>query len=72
MPTSSHGLVRPRADLDDLLARHAVAAGASLYELSNVVEPIIDSRTDRATGVRTKDGRRFTALIVAADGNSTG
>ena len=41
--------------------------------LSNVVEPIIDSRTDRATGVRTKDGRRFTALIVvAADGNSTG
>jgi menaquinone-9 beta-reductase len=68
----SHGLVRPRADLDDLLARHAVAAGASLYELSNVVEPIIDSRTDRATGVRTKDGRRFTApIVVAADGNST-
>ena len=68
----SYGLVRPRADLDDLLARHAVAAGASLYELSNVVEPIIDSRTDRAIGVRTKDGRRFTApMVVAADGNST-
>ena len=68
----SYGLVRPRADFDDLLARHAVAAGASLYELSNVVEPIIDSRTDRAIGVRTKDGRRFTApMVVAADGNST-
>src|SRR5215203_2947040 len=67
-----HGLVRPRADLDDLLARHAVAAGASLYELSNVVEPIIDSRTDRIAGVRTKDGRLFTApMVVAADGNST-
>ena len=67
-----YGLVRPRADLDELLARHAVAAGASLYELSNVVEPITDSRTDRIVGVRTKDGRRFTApMVVAADGNST-
>ncbi|HJY43191.1 MAG TPA: geranylgeranyl reductase family protein [Propionibacteriaceae bacterium] len=67
-----YGLVRPRADLDQLLARHAVAAGASLYELSNVVEPIIDSRTDRIVGVRTKDGRQFTApMVVAADGNST-
>jgi menaquinone-9 beta-reductase len=68
----SYGLVRPRADFDELLARHAVTAGASLYELSNVVEPIIDVRTDRAVGVRTKDGRRFTApIVVAADGNST-
>src|SRR5215216_1942441 len=68
----SYGLVRPRADLDELLARHAVAAGASLYELSNVVEPIIDSGSQRIVGVRTKDGRRFTApMVVAADGNST-
>jgi menaquinone-9 beta-reductase len=67
-----YGLVRPRADLDQLLARHAVAAGASLYELSNVVEPIIDSDSQRIMGVRTKDGRRFTApMVVAADGNST-
>jgi menaquinone-9 beta-reductase len=67
-----YGLVRPRADLDQLLARHAVAAGASLYELSNVVEPIIDARSERIVGVRTKDGRRFTApMVVAADGNST-
>jgi flavin-dependent dehydrogenase len=67
-----YGLVRPRADLDELLARHAVTAGASLYELSNVIEPIIDSRSSRIVGVRTKDGRSFTApMVVAADGNST-
>jgi len=63
-----YGLVRPRADLDELLARHAVTAGASLYELSNVIEPIIDSRSSRIVGVRTKDGRSFTApMVVAAD-----
>ena len=68
----SYGLVRPRADFDELLARHAVAAGASLHERSNVVEPIIDPRSSRIVGVRTKDGRRFTApIVVAADGNST-
>jgi geranylgeranyl reductase family protein len=67
-----YGLVRPRADFDQLLARHAIAAGASLYELSNVVEPIIDRRSGRVVGVITKDGRRFTApMVVAADGNST-
>jgi len=67
-----YGLVRPRADFDDLLVRNAVASGAKLYELANVTTPIIDPRTDRITGVQTKDGRRFTApMVVAADGNST-
>ena len=67
-----YGLVRPRADFDDLLVRNAVASGAKLYELANVTAPIIDPRTDRITGVQTKDGRRFTApMVVAADGNST-
>jgi len=67
-----YGLVRPRADLDQLLAHYAIAAGASLYELSNVIEPIIDRRSGRVVGVITKDGRRFTApMVVAADGNST-
>jgi len=67
-----YGLVRPRADFDQLLARHAVVAGASLYEQANVVEPIIDDRSGRVVGVITKDGRRFTApMVVAADGNST-
>ncbi len=65
------GLVRPRMDLDQLLAEHAVKAGAVLMQNTTVTEPIIDERTDRVTGVRTKDGREFHApLVVAADGNS--
>src|SRR5215218_7482102 len=55
----SYGLVRPRTDFDDLLARNAVAAGAKLYELANVVEPLIDEQADRIVGVLTRDGRRF-------------
>src|SRR3954447_24252361 len=67
-----YGLVRPRADFDDLLARNAVASGAKLYELANVTAPIIDDRTDRIVGVSTKEGEEFRApLVVAADGNST-
>jgi geranylgeranyl reductase family protein len=68
----SYGLVRPRSDFDDLLARNAVAAGAKLYELCNVTAPIVDDRTGRIVGVTTKDGEEFRApLVVAADGNST-
>jgi menaquinone-9 beta-reductase len=68
----SYGLVRPRADFDDLLARNAVASGAKLYELANVTEPIVDQRNDRIVGVSTKDGRTFRApIVVAADGNSS-
>jgi len=65
------GLVRPRMDLDQLLAEHAVKAGASLLQNTTVTAPIIDERTERVLGVRTKDGREFRApLVVAADGNS--
>ena len=68
----SYGLVRPRADFDDLLARNAVAAGAKLYERTNVSGPIIDDTTGRIVGVTTKNGDTFKApLVVAADGNST-
>ena len=68
----SYGLVRPRADFDDLLARNAVAAGAKLYELCTVTAPIVDDATGRIVGVTTKDGQELTApLVVAADGNST-
>jgi geranylgeranyl reductase family protein len=67
----SYGLVRPRADFDDLLAKHAVAGGAHLYMETPVTGPIIDERTDRIVGVTTKDGREFRApFVVAADGNS--
>lgn len=68
----SYGLVRPRSDFDDLLARNAVASGAKLYELATVTGPVLDSRSERIVGVQTKDGRTFRApLVVAADGNST-
>lgn len=65
------GLVRPRLDLDQLLAEHAAKAGAMLLQGTTVTEPIIDERTERIIGVKTKDGREFRApLVVAADGNS--
>ncbi len=66
------GLVKARSTFDDLLARHAVAAGAHLYEDTPVTEPILDLRSDRIVGVRVKDGREFRApLVIAADGNSS-
>ena len=68
----SYGLVRPRSDFDDLLARNAVSSGAKLYELANVTAPIVDERSNRIVGVTTKDGRTFRApVVVAADGNSS-
>ena len=74
------GLVRPRADFDDLLARQAKQAGARLLENCNVTGPILDPRTSRIVGVTAKLGgdkhdvveQEFRApLVVAADGNST-
>ncbi|MHA7861095.1 geranylgeranyl reductase family protein [Tessaracoccus sp. Y36] len=66
-----YGVQRPRSDFDDLLARHAVAAGAELIEGANVTNAVLDDHTGRITGVETKDGRVFKApYVVAADGNS--
>lgn len=72
-----YGLVRKRADFDELLARQAQKAGARLYEKCNVTGPVLDDRTGRIVGVTAKlgDEKRpvtFRApLVVAADGNST-
>lgn len=69
----SFGLVRKRADFDELLANHAVGKGATLYQQANVNGAVIDDRSGRITGVTTKDGRTFRAPIVAAaDGNLPG
>ncbi|GAA5167930.1 geranylgeranyl reductase family protein [Ornithinimicrobium tianjinense] len=76
-----YGLVRTRMDLDELLARHAVARGARLHERTNVQEPILDHR-GHICGVTAKvmgeDGRatgevrEFRApVVVAADGVSS-
>ena len=68
----SFGLVRKRADFDELLANHAVDKGATLYQQANVNGAVIDDRSGRITGVTTKDGRTFSApIVVAADGNSS-
>lgn len=67
----SYGLVRPRSDFDDLLARHAVGLGATLVEGANVTAPVLDERTGRIVGVTTKTGETYRApIVVAADGNS--
>jgi geranylgeranyl reductase family protein len=71
------GLVRPRTDFDELLARQAQKAGARLHEATTVTGPVIDERTGHVVGVTARTGDRsappvtYTApLVVAADGNS--
>ena len=71
-----YGLVRPRADFDELLARTAAAAGARLHENTPVTGPIIDDRTGRVIGVvaraKGEPPREFRApVVIAADGNSS-
>ena len=71
----SFGLVRPRTDFDDILARQAVKAGARLHERTTVTGPLLEERTGRVAGVtaKTPEGEpvAFCApLVVAADGNS--
>jgi menaquinone-9 beta-reductase len=46
-----YGLVRPRTDLDEMLARRAQQAGARLLEGVTVTGPVRDDRTGRVTGV---------------------
>src|SRR5437763_10417807 len=68
----SYGLVRPRQDFDEVLARTAQKAGARLHENTTVTAPVRDERTSRVVGVTTKDGRTFRApLTLVADGNSS-
>jgi geranylgeranyl reductase family protein len=68
------GLVRPRADLDALLANQAVKAGARLYEQTAVTEAIVDDR-GRVVGVTGRTAERtpvsFRApLVLTCEGVS--
>ena len=68
------GLVRPRADLDAMLATQAVKAGARLYEHTTVTEPLLDA-TGRVHGVaaKTDDKKRVTfraPLVLTCEGVS--
>ena len=66
-----YGLVRPRLDFDEVLARTAQQAGAVLREQTTVTGPLRDERTGRTVGVVLKDGKTITApLVLAADGVS--
>jgi menaquinone-9 beta-reductase len=71
-----YGLVRPRTDLDQMLARRAQQAGARLLEGVTVTGPVLDERTGRISGVTAKaeeNGEQTYRgrIIVAADGNSS-
>jgi geranylgeranyl reductase family protein len=69
------GLVRARADFDQILARHAEAGGVRLREGVNVTGPILDERSGHIVGVTARrDGEEVSyrsRLVVAADGNSS-
>ena len=55
----SYGLVRPRVDFDEVLARTAQKSGAILREATTVSGPLRDERTGRIVGVTIKDGSQL-------------
>jgi geranylgeranyl reductase family protein len=68
----AYGLVRPRQDFDEILARTAQKAGARLYEGQTVVAPLLDEASGRVQGVTTRDGMTVRAPVtLVADGNSS-
>ncbi len=70
-----YGLVRPRADFDEILARRAQAAGAKLLEEVTVTAPVRDDRNGHVIGVTVKEDGAVKSYraraVVAADGNSS-
>jgi len=73
----SYGLVRPRQDFDEVLARTAQKAGARLYENTTVTGPVRDERSNRVVGVTAtpkESGETVTyraPVTIVADGNSS-
>ncbi|MFC7341624.1 geranylgeranyl reductase family protein [Saccharopolyspora griseoalba] len=71
-----YGLVRPRNDFDDLLARTAQLAAARLFQQTTVTGAITDERTGRIVGVEARTGPERepvsyrAPLVVACDGVS--
>lgn len=69
-----YGLVRPRRDFDEMLARHAEKAGARVHENTTVTDVVMEA--GRVAGVRARSGEdrqqvTFTApLTIACDGVS--
>lgn len=72
----NYGLVRTRADFDELLARTAHKQGVNLFEKTRVTGPIFDSTSGKVIGVNIKkeDGNQeqhFAPVVVASDGVSS-
>ncbi len=70
----SFGLARPRTDFDQLLARHAAKAGATVWESTDVVEPLIEGGLVRGAVVRRQGEDPVDVradVVVAADGASS-
>ncbi|HEY3607440.1 MAG TPA: geranylgeranyl reductase family protein [Pseudonocardiaceae bacterium] len=71
-----YGLVRPRSDFDELLARNAQRGGARLLERTTVTGAVTDDRTGRVVGVRANAGpdkvpvTYRAPLVLACDGVS--
>jgi menaquinone-9 beta-reductase len=69
-----YGMVRPRQDLDRMLADHARAAGARVQERTGVTGAVTDERTGRVVGVDARRGPERepvtyrAPLVVACDG----
>ena len=69
-----YGLVRPRLDFDELLARTAQKAGARLHEQTNVTGPVVEG--GRVAGVTARVGPDRTEVTyrapvtIACDGSS--
>ena len=70
----SFGLARPRADFDQLLARHAEKAGATLWDRTEAVGPLVERGLVQGVVLRREgeDSVDLRAeLVVAADGASS-
>ncbi len=71
-----YGVVRPRQDFDEMLARTAQRAGARLLEQTNVTGAVTDERNGRVVGVTAKVGPERAPvtyrapIILACDGVS--
>lgn len=61
-----YGVVRPRDDFDELLARNAERAGTRMSENTTVTGPITDERTGRIAGVEAKTGPDRTPVTYRA------
>ncbi|MDI6689798.1 MAG: geranylgeranyl reductase family protein [Actinomycetota bacterium] len=65
-----YGFIIPRIELDDILRRHAIRAGAEFWDNCLVIEPLLEN--GKVIGVRAKrNGRHlkiYSSFVIAADG----